>query len=275
MRLQGKTAIVPGAARPIGRAIAGKLAEQGANLVLPYFDWPESILEMKEEFEGKKYPFLAFPVDLRSREQVKNMVREVTEKFGALHILINNIERGGMPVLHGSYDHEQNKDQWELELSTCLHAKWLLFHYCLPLMKQSGAGTVINISSIAAIVGRSGSGAVFFSDGYSAANQAISSLTRTWAREAAPDIRVNELMLGLINSRHGKKTRGWSLLKKEEKKRLYNQILLDRIGTPEDVAETILFMVSQASYMTGAIIRLDGGFTLGSDQVPPIPDTNL
>ncbi len=67
-------------------------------------------------------------------------------------------------------------------------------------MKQSGTGTVINISSIAALVGRSGPGAAFFSDGYSAANQAISTLTRTWAREAAPKIRVNELMLGLIHS---------------------------------------------------------------------------
>lgn len=275
MNLRGKTAIIPGASRPVGRAIAITLADQGANLVLPYFDWPESNLEMKEEFDRKRYPYLACSVDLRNKDQVKNMVGEISDKFGALHILVNNIERGGMPVLHGAYDHEQNKDQWQLEMSTCLHAKWLLFHYCLPLMKQSGPGTVINISSIAALIGRSGPGAAFFSDGYSAANQAISSLTRTWAREAAPEIRVNELMLGLINYRHGKNTRGWALLKNDEKKRLYDQTLLGRIGTPEDVAETILFMVSQASYMTGATIRLDGGFTLGSDLVPPIPDTQL
>jgi len=273
--LKGKTAIIPGAARPIGRAIAEKLAKKGANLVLPYFDWPESNQEMKEAFDRKKFPYLACHVDLRKKGQVKKMVNKITAKFGALHILINNIERGGMPVLHGSYEHELNNKQWQLELSTCLHAKWLLFHYCLPLMRKSGSGTVINISSIAALVGRSGPAAPFFSDGYSAANQAISSLTRTWAKEAAPNIRVNELMLGLINSRHGKNTRGWSLLKDDDKRRLAKQILLERIGSPEDVAEMILFMVSKAGYMTGATIRLDGGFTLGSDPVPPIPETAL
>jgi len=275
MNLQGKTAIVPGAARPIGRAIAVKLAEQGVNLVLPIFDWPESNQEMRQEFDSKQYPYVALPVDLRDKKQVKNLIRETTRTFGALHILINNIERGGMPVVHGSYDNEQNKDQWQLEISTCLHAKWLLFHHCLPLMKQSGSGTVINISSIAALTGRSGPGAVFFSDGYSAANQAISSLTHTWAREGAPEIRVNELMLGCIDSRHGKNTRGWSLLKSDEKKRLLNQTLLGRFGSPEDVAETIFFMVNQANYMTGATIRLDGGFTLASDSVPPMPETQL
>jgi len=275
MKLQNKTAIVPGAARPIGKAIAKKLAEQGVNLVLPIFDWPESNQKLIQEFDRKQYPYFTISVDLREKEQVKKLIRETTNRFGALHILINNIERGGMPVVHGSYDNEQNKDQWQLELSTCLHAKWLLFHHSLPLMKQSGNGTVINISSIAALTGRSGPGAVFFSDGYSAANQAISSLTHTWAREAAPEIRVNELMLGCIDSRHGKNTRGWSLLKSDEKKRLLNQTLLGRFGAPEDVAETIFFMVNQANYMTGATIRLDGGFTLASDSVPPIPETRL
>lgn len=275
MNLHGKTALVPGAGRPIGRAIAEKLAQEGVNLVLPCFDWPNSNLEMKDDFDRKGYRYLACPADLTSKKEVMDLVCQIQDTFGSLHILINNIERGGMPVLHGTYDHEQNQDQWQLELSTCLHAKWLLFHHCLPLMKQSTGGTVINISSIAALTGRSGPAAVFFSDGYSAANQAISSLTRTWAREAAPEIRVNELMIGLVRSRHGEGTRGWTLLNDVEKKRLVDQTLLQRTGTPEDVAEMILFMVGHASYMTGATIRLDGGFILGSDMVPPLPKTQL
>ena len=275
MNLNGKTALVPGAARPIGRAIAHTLAEQGVNLVLPIHDWPESCAEMEEEFKQKDIPFFAPRTDLRSKDQVRELVAAIGDRFGALHILINNIERGGMPVLHGSYDHELNADQWQLELSTCLQAKWLLFHHCLPLMKQSGRGVVVNLSSIAALTGRSGPGAVFFSDGYAAANRAITSLTRTWAREGAPEIRVNELMLGLINSRHGKGTRGWSLLDRSEKELIYKQILLERLGTPEDVAGTVLFLVGQADYMTGATIRMDGGFTLGSDTVPPLPATKL
>lgn len=275
MQLQEKTALVPGAARPIGRAIATRLAEQGVNLVLPCYDWPESNLEMQKEFDRKRFSYHCTETDLRDPVQVKKLVQEIEDRFGKLHILINNIERGGMPVLHGSYEHELNQDQWQLELSTTLKAKRLLFTNCLSLMKETGEGTVINISSIAGLVGRSGSAAVFFSDGYSAANRAISTFTCTWAKEGAPEIRVNELMLGLINSRHGRKTRGWSLLSDDEKKRIVEHLPLGRLGSPEDVAETVLFMVSQADYMTGATIRLDGGYTIGSDGVPPIPETKL
>ncbi len=275
MQLQGKTALVPGAARPIGRAIATRLAEQGMNLVLPCFDWPESNLEMQKEFDLKGFSYHCTETDLRDPTQVKKLVREIKDRFGRLHILINNIERGGMPVLHGSYEHELNQDQWQLELSTSLKAKWLLFTNCLPLLKKSGEGAVVNISSIAGVVGRSGPAAVFFSDGYSAANRAISTFTRTWAKEGAPEVRVNELMLGLIDCRHGRFTRGWSLLTDDEKKRIVDHLPLGRLGSPQDVAATVLFIVSQADYMTGATIRLDGGYTIGSDGVVPIPETKL
>ena len=115
MQLQGKTVLVPGASRPVGRAIARKFAEEGANLVLPYFDWPESTKEMKEEFVNAHTPHIALSADLRDSKQVKNMVAAILKTFGSLHILINNVERGGMPVVHGSYDHEHNKEQWDLK----------------------------------------------------------------------------------------------------------------------------------------------------------------
>lgn len=275
MNLQGKTAIIPGASRPIGRAIARKLAEHGVNLVLPVFDWPESNKEMEKEFDQKQYPYFSCQTDLRDKKQVEELLKKTSKTFGNLNILVNNIERGGMPILHGSYDHDLNKNQWQTEFSTTLHAKWLLYRSSLPLMKQSGQGVVVNISSIASIVGRSGPASVFFSDGYSAANRAVSSLTEAWAKEAAPEVRVNELMLGLIRSRHGEDTRGWSLLTDKEKKDLHEQILLRKIGTPKDVAKTVLFLINQADYMTGATIRLDGGYTLGGAVVPPIPETKL
>ena len=171
MQLQGKTVIIPGASRPIGRAIARKFAKEGANLVLPSFDWPESTEEMKEEFRQSNIPHIVLPVDLRNPVQVKDMVASVFNTFGALDILINNVERGGMPVVHGSYDHEHNREQWDLELSTTLKAKWLLFTHCLPLLKKSDQGAVVNISSIAGLTGRSGPAALVFNDGYSAANR--------------------------------------------------------------------------------------------------------
>lgn len=271
MDLAGKTAIVPGASRPVGRAIARKLAENGVNLILPTFDWPESIADMEEEFHQQGYSFLSLPVDLRSEEAVKKMVVTVQEHFGSLHILINNIERGGMPVVHGGYDLPHNSGQWDLEITTTLKAKWLLFHYCFPLMQTSGVGTVVNISSIAGITGRSGGAAPFFNDAYSAANRAISSFTETWAREAAPSIRVNELQLGLIRHRHGEGTRGWTAMCEEEKTEIEKQCLLQRTGTPEEVASTALFLIKDADYMTGSVLRIDGGFVLGSSKVPLMP----
>jgi len=271
MKISGKTALVPGASRPIGRAIAKRLAEEGARLILPTFDWPESITEMEDEFNQAEYSFLSLPVDLRSEEAVKELIHKSKIRFGTIHILINNIERGGMPVIHGSYDLPHNSEQWDLEIATSLKAKWLLFHHCLPLMRSSGEGAVVNISSVSAMLGRSGATAPFFNDAYSAANRAISSFTETWAREAAPTIRVNELMLGLIRNRHGEETRGWEELTEQEKVDIAGQCLLERTGTPEEVARATLFLIKDADYMTGSILRMDGGVALGSQKVPPIP----
>jgi 3-oxoacyl-[acyl-carrier protein] reductase len=271
MQLQGKTVIVPGASRPVGRAIARRFAREGANLVLPYFDWPESTEEMKEEFNNMKTSYLALPVDLRNPDQVKDMIASIIKSFGGLHILINNVERGGMPVVHGSYDHEHNKEQWDIEITTSLKAKWLLFHNCLPLLKKTGIGSVVNITSIAGCTGRSGPAALIFNDGYSAANRAISSFTETWARESAPTIRVNELMLGLIRNRHGEETRGWAALTDEERESLLDHTLIGRTGTPAEVAEAVFFLAHQATYMTGSVLRMDGGYLLGGDKTGPFP----
>jgi 3-oxoacyl-[acyl-carrier protein] reductase len=271
MKLSGKTALIPGASRPIGRAIARKLGDAGVRLILPIFDWPESITEMEKEFEHAGYSFLSLSVDLRSDDAVLKLVKRIREDFGSLHILVNNIERGGMPVVHGSYDLPHNCEQWELEIATTLKAKWLLFHHCLPLMRESGAGAVVNISSSSGISGRSGAAAPFFNDAYSAANRAVSSFTETWAREAAPAIRVNELMLGLIRHRHGEETRGWEEMTRSEKEAVRKQCLLGRTGTPEEVADATLFLVKDADYMTGSVLRIDGGLTLGSQNVPPMP----
>ncbi len=275
MKLLGKTALVPGASRPIGRAIARKLGQAGANLILPTFDWPESILEMEEEFRNDGFSYFSTAIDLRSENSVKELISEITDRYNHLDILINNIERGGMPIVHGSYDLPHNADQWDLEIATTLKAKWLLFHHCLPLMQVADEAAVVNISSVAAIVGRSGASAPFFNDAYSAANRAVSSFTETWAREGAPTIRVNELMLGLIQNRHGEGTRGWEELTQQEKDAIAKQCLLNRTGTPEEVATAVLFLTRDADYMTGSVLKIDGGVTLGSQEVPTMPKSIL
>jgi 3-oxoacyl-[acyl-carrier protein] reductase len=271
MRLNGKTALVPGASRPVGRAIARKLADEGANLILPYYDWPESSKEMVDEFSGRGSAILAMSVDLTQEDEIKEMMARVDKQFGSIHYLVNNIERGGMPVIHGSYAHEHNRGQWDLEVNTTLKAKWLLFYNCLPFLKKADSAAVVNISSIAALVGRSGPAELLFNDGYSAANSGVSTFTKTWAREAAPTIRVNELMLGLIRNRHGENTRGWSNLSETCKNTIYDHILLKRTGLPAEVAETVFFLLHQATYITGSIIRMDGGYVLGGEKTTDLP----
>ncbi len=270
--LSGRIALIPGAGRPVGRAIADLFGSRGASLIVPTIDdWPGANEQMQETFETAGYDFLLVPCDLRDSSQTKKLLEEVNNHYGALHYLINNIERGGMPVLHGSYERELNRDQWQLEIDTTLKAKWNLYRSSAALLRASGGGAVINISSVAACVGRSGPASMLFSDGFSAANRAIASFTRQWARELAPSVRVNEVMLGLIDGRHADGTRGWQEISKQAQQLLLNHTLLARTGTPQEVAEFIYFLAVKASYLSGAVIPLDGGYLCGGETVAPMP----
>lgn len=270
--LSGHVALIAGASRPVGRAIADVFGRSGASLVLPvHTDWPESTDDMQKQFDESKYDYLCCSCDLTSESQVQNLMKQASLKYGTIHYLINNIERGGMPVVHGPYDLPANENQWNLEFDTTVKAKWNLYRNCIDLMKTSGHGAVINISSIAARIGRTGPASILFNDGYSAANRAVTSFTRQWAREAAPDIRVNEVMLGLCTGRHGENTRGWSVMSEVQKTDLLDHTLLKRTAKPEELAELIYFLAVKATYMTGSTIVYDGGYLLGGDTVLDMP----
>ncbi len=271
MNITGKRGLVLGAARGIGLAIARTLAHHGVRLALPWFDWPESAAALEEEFSHHHGGHLTMRVDLRKPDEVGRLVAKIEQRFGGLDILINNIERGGMPILHGGYHREVNREQWQLEMETTLHAKWLVFEQCLPLLRRSPQAVVVNISSIAGQVGRSGPSGLLFNDGYAAANRGVSSLTETWARRGAPSLRVNEIMLGLIDGRHGPGTRGWQLLTEEQKQALLDHTLLQRTGTPDEVAQAVLFLVRDADFLTGTVLRMDGGYVLGGERIPDMP----
>lgn len=269
MELKGKKALVLGAARGIGRAIARTLAAEGVALALPWLDWPESVASLHEEFG--KTPHILMEADLRQESAVAALAARIAQEWGRLDIVINNVERGGMPVVHGDYSRPINAGQWEREWETTLKAKWLVWRHTLPLLRQAEQATLVNISSIAALTGRSGPVSLLFSEGYAAANRAVSGLTEQWAREGAPRIRVNEVMLGLIETRHGPGTRGWQSLETADQQALCAQVLLNRIGKPEEVAKAVLFLVRDAEYCTGAILRMDGGYVLGGEAVLPLP----
>jgi len=272
MELNGKIALVLGAAKGIGKAIGFALAAEGATVILTYHDWPEDTARLHQELAVLAGDHSAVQVDLRDPQAVEQLIKGIQEQYGTLHILINNIERGGMPIVHGSYDRPINSGQWDLEMATTLKAKWLVFHHALPLLKASGQGVVVTLSSIAGLVGRSGPAGLIFNDGYAAANRAVSSFTETWAREGAPTVRVNELMLGFFPTRHAGGTRGWQELSEAQRHAICDHILLQRTGSMDEIIRAVSFLIKDATYMTGSVLRIDGGYVLGASAVEPMPD---
>lgn len=268
MAKEERVALVLGAVKGIGREIGLALARRGIRTVLTWHDWEESLAEMQAAFAGVGVEHEIIRVDLTDRGAIPGFMDRVVARFGRLDILINNIERGGMPVVHGSY----TGNQWELEVATTLTAKRWVFEHALPHLKQAPDGCVVNLSSIAGLVGRSGPVSYIFNEGYSALNRGISLLTETWARLGAPNVRVNEVMLGIVDTRHGKETRGWGMHPDEVKEGIIDHTLLARTGTPEDVAKAVAFLLFDAPFMTGSVIRLDGGYVLGGDRVWPMPE---
>jgi len=267
MNLFGKVALVLGGIKGIGKAIALALAKAGVSVAVNYFDWEDELKTLTSEMASVGADPFILRTDLRKPDRIPGMVEAVAERFGRLDVLVNNIERGGWPIVHGPYV----PDQWDLEMETTLRAKRWVFAAALPFLRASGDGAVINFSSIAAVVGRSGAAAPVFNDGYAAASRAISLLTETWAREAAPVVRVNEIMLGFVETRHGPGTRGWGLLNEAQKQAIRSHTLLGRTGTVADVVRAVMFILRDADFMTGSVLRLDGGYALGGEPMQPMP----
>jgi 3-oxoacyl-[acyl-carrier protein] reductase len=266
MELTGKVALVLGAIKGIGKGIALALAENGAKVAVTYHDWLESLDALKVDLGRFPDAHLILNANLLETETVQALVQAVVNRFGRLDILINNIERGGWPIVHGPYV----QDQWDLELATTLRSKRWIFDAALPHLKASGRGCVINLSSIAGIVGRSGPARYIFNDGYAAANRGVSLLTETWARLGAPEVRVNEIMLGIVETRHGEHTRGWGLLTDNQKQAILDHTLLGRTGTISDVVIAVRFVLN-SPFLTGSLLRLDGGYILGGEKTGPMP----
>jgi 3-oxoacyl-[acyl-carrier protein] reductase len=266
--LHNKVALVLGSVKGIGRAVGLDLARAGAKVVYTCHDWPESLPELEKEVAAVGREHLIVPVDLLDTRAVDTLMSQLIDRFGRLDILINNIERGGWPVVHGPYV----QAQWDLELATTLRAKQWVFTAALPHLKACGDGVAINFSSIAGIVGRSGPASLIFNEGYAIANRGVALLTETWARLGAPEVRVNEIMLGIFETRHAQGTRGWDLLDAQQKAAILDHTLLGRTGRLDDVVRAVRFIIQDAPFMTGSVLRLDGGYVLGGDKVAPMPE---
>ena len=258
MRLEGAVALVTGSSKGIGRAIALTLAQHGAKVVLSYHDRENHAQITRDLFDQTPLDYLLIKRNLVCPESATQLVRQTVDHYGQLDILVNNLERGGWPIIHG----ELSQEQWDLEVDTTLKTKFLCYRAAQPYLRQSPHGCILNISSIAALTGGRHLYRHLFADAYAAASAGVPILTQNWAREMAPTTRVNCLMLGLIETRHGPQTLGWRTLEPDMRARLQEQSLLNRLGTVEDVAQAALFLIRDAEFMTGQTVTLDGGMSV-------------
>ena len=149
MNLHGRVALVLGAIKGIGKGIGLALAQEGVKVAATYFDWEDELDSLQKDLAGFDPDHRIAPehliaqIDLREVEKIPELIENVVDRFGSLDILINNIERGGWPVVHGPYI----RKQWDLELETTLRAKQWVFEAALPHLKAGGDGVVINFSS--------------------------------------------------------------------------------------------------------------------------------
>jgi 3-oxoacyl-[acyl-carrier protein] reductase len=258
MRLEGTVALVTGSSKGIGKAIALTLAQQGVRVVLSYHDRESHAQQTREEFARAGFDYLLVQSNLVHPDNAERLVQQTVEHFGQLDILVNNLERGGWPIIHG----DLHPAQWDLEVNTTLKSKFLCYRAAQPYLRQRPQGCVLNIASIAAHTGRRQLYGQIFADAYAAASAGIITLTQNWAREMAPQVRVNCLMLGLIETRHGPHTLGWRTLPEATRTAIVQQTPLQRLGTLDDVATAALFLIRDAAFMTGQTLVLDGGISL-------------
>jgi 3-oxoacyl-[acyl-carrier protein] reductase len=244
-KLSGKIALITGASKGIGRAIAIEFAKQGASVVINYSTDDEGAKETLEEVKKLNGYGMIIKGDISSFENCKIIVEETLKVMGKIDILVNNAGISQIGLFMDTTENEIDKI-----ISTNLLGAMYLTNQVLKNMILRKSGNIINISSMWGDVGASCEVL------YSAAKGGLNSFTKAIAKEVAPsNIRVNAISPGVINTKMN------SFLGEEEKKSLEEEIPLGRFGEPSEIGKIAVFLSSEASsYITGQIIRADGGF---------------
>ena len=242
--LDGKTALVTGATRGIGRAIALKFASEGADIAFTYRSQGEAALTLTAEIEAMGVRIKAYRSDAASFEDAHNVVADAKETFGHIDILVNNagITKDGLMM-------RMDEASWDAVIGTNLKSAFNFIHACTPIMARQRSGSIINMSSVVGVSGNAGQ------CNYSASKAGLTGLSKSIAKEMGPrGIRSNCIAPGFIA------TDMTGALPENLRQEWEKQIPLRRAGQPEDVAKVALFLASDlSSYVTGQVINCCGG----------------
>jgi NAD(P)-dependent dehydrogenase (short-subunit alcohol dehydrogenase family) len=253
--LEGERAVVTGAAGGIGQAIARRLIEEGAAVAILDVDADGA------DRTASKLGAISIPVDVAGTDDVHEVMQQAATELGGLTILVNNAGVGNIKPLH-----RYREDQWDHIVDVNLKGTWNGMRAAAPLIRLSGGGSIVNVSSVSGIRATRGEAP------YSAAKAGVNSLTQSGALEYAPDIRVNCVAPGFVD------TALTSMVLSDE--RLREQVEagtpLGRVGTADEVADVVVFLCSPlARYITGQTLVVDGGSVLTSSQADPVLTTVL
>ncbi|HEX2952069.1 MAG TPA: 3-oxoacyl-ACP reductase FabG [Armatimonadota bacterium] len=246
--LRDRVALVTGASRGIGRAIARALAAQGASVAITFREQATQAVDAVRDIEGEGGYASAFQLDVRDGVRIKEVMKEIQERYGPVSILVNNAGS-----VHDNYLRFMSQDEWEEVLQINLTGAFLCTKTAIAGMQRMKWGRIINISSDAAFIGD------VRRANYAAAKAGLLGMTRALAREVAGQgITVNAICPGMIE------TELTTDMEATRREGLLRGIPVGRFGSPEDVAALAVFLASpQASYITGQAVSIDGGLHMG------------
>ncbi|AIG27655.1 3-oxoacyl-[acyl-carrier-protein] reductase [Brevibacillus laterosporus] len=244
LMLEGKVALITGASRGIGRAIALKYAEAGANIIVNYSGNEAKAQETVAEIEKMGREAIMIRANVGNTEEAENMVKEALERFGKIDILVNNagITRDNLLM-------RMKESEWDEVINVNLKGVFNMTKALTrPMMKQR-SGSIINITSVVGVLGNAGQA------NYVAAKAGVIGLTKTTARElASRNIKVNAIAPGFVD------TDMTDVLPEDVKSGILAQIPFNRLGSADEISSVALFLASDASsYMTGQTLHVDGG----------------
>ncbi len=242
--LKDKNVVITGATRGIGKAIALKMAKEGANVAVVGSSSLEKAQQTCEELKGLDVEAKPYICDVASFDETTKLAKEIIRDFGKVDIIVNNagITKDGLMLTMKEEDFDKVID---VNLKGCFN---IVKNFTKHLFKNR-SGSIINITSVSGLMGNVGQ------SNYAAAKAGLVGMTKTWAKEFAPrNIRVNGVAPGFI------KTDMTEEIAEKAGEQLLETIPMKRLGKPEDIAEMVTFLASdKASYITGEIIKVDGG----------------